>query len=533
MNFPSDEAISLELKLVRRIRDNLHGSIDVSELEDLVIGHPFFQRLRRIRQLAFLHYVFPGATHTRFEHSLGVLHLAGRAWDKLKANQVRLRNSLGDDQIFAASESDQPSEAGGGLGGPALHGRLHPTFALMDKIFNSAYILQTFRLAALLHDVGHPPFSHSGEHFMPTWSEILNANPELPDYLYAYLQGRAKALKEQGLDPAVERVRHEIYSILLIEKILEHVYLEHPELGLKIDPRDVISLVNPAIKPAPSSPLVQDQAQHLLRELISGELDIDRMDYLLRDSRECGVVYGVFDVDRILDSLCLYFDDSDSQLHVAILLSGLAAFEDYLRARYSMYLQLYFHKSSVAAEAMMWHLTSLLRSWRLPARLENYTAIDEYNIGQALWEAAQQLPEGARHLAEVMIADLLYNRNLWKRVYEITGPKEQVNRSSIDVVKETLAAQGIRYQEISSGNSLTRFRPRQGPEKSTNYLRLIKKDDLQLPRVCPIEDYSNLIASNASVSISRIYAAPAPGVTQNQIKAWVTRALREQGTSPP
>ncbi len=256
------------------------------------------------------------------------------------------------------------------------------------------------------------------------------------------------------------------------------------------------------------------------------------MDYLLRDSRECGVVYGVFDVDRILDSLCLYFDDSDKQLHVAILLSGLAAFEDYLRARYSMYLQLYFHKSSVAAEAMMWHLTAMLRSWRLPARLENYTAIDEYNIGQALWEAAQQLPKEQRQLAEIMVADLLYNRNLWKRVYEISGTRGEINRRSIETVTEVLESKGVRHQEISSANSLTRFRPRQGPEKSTNYLRLIKKDDLQQPRVCPIEDYSSLIASNASVTIVRVYAAPSAGLSQNEIKGWVTSALRDQTPAP-
>src|SRR5690606_17629086 len=107
------------------------------------------------------------------------------------------------------------------------------------------------------------------------------------------------------------------------------------------------------ILPEPDSELVTRHAYELCHELISGELDLDRMDYLLRDSRECGVVYGIFDAGRILDSLCVYFDPRDEKLHVAISLSGLAAFEDYLRARHSMYLQLYFHKSSVAAEAMM------------------------------------------------------------------------------------------------------------------------------------------------------------------------------------
>jgi len=75
------------LEIVRRIRGNINSSIDVTALEDAVIAHPYVQRLRRIKQLAFLHYVFPGATHSRFEHSLGVMQLAGLAWDKLKTNQ--------------------------------------------------------------------------------------------------------------------------------------------------------------------------------------------------------------------------------------------------------------------------------------------------------------------------------------------------------------------------------------------------------------------------------------------------------------
>jgi HD superfamily phosphohydrolase len=519
----TQKELLMTLHLVRRIRDNLHGSIDVTELEDLVIAHPFFQRMRRVRQLAFLHYVFPGATHTRFEHSLGVLHLAGVAWEKIKANQARLRNSLSRYPDFPASELK------GGV--PLTHGRLHPTFALMDKIFNSDYILQTFRLAALLHDVGHPAFSHSGEHFMPSWKEVATENPEMPDYIRVSIEDKIRELEAKGIDPATQRVRHEIYSILLIERILSQVYVQNQQLSLVIDPRDVISIINPSIEPSPESPLIKDQAQHLLRELISGELDIDRMDYLLRDSRECGVVYGVFDVDRILDSLCLYFDDTDRQLHVAILLSGLAAFEDYLRARYSMYLQLYFHKSSVAAEAMMWHLTEKLHSWRLPARLDQYAAIDEYNIGAALWEAARSLNPAEQAAVHVLVADLLYNRNLWKRVYEISGAKGQLNTSTSQAAKAILQAHGITHQEISSGNNLTRFQPRRGSDRSHNYLRLIRKDEEQWPRVCPIEDYSSLIASNDSVTIIRIYATPTGGHSIPEIKNLITTRLR-QAPSP-
>ncbi|MBC7660974.1 MAG: HD domain-containing protein [Chitinophagaceae bacterium] len=505
--------------MVRRIRDNLHGSIDVSELEDAVIAHPFFQRLRRVRQLAFLHYVFPGATHTRFEHSLGVMHLAARAWEKLKTNQERLRHTVSNIQDFKAFEEQADRNE--------KHGRLWPTFAMMDQIFQSDYSLQTFRLAALLHDVGHPAFSHSGEHFMPSWVDVRDANTDLPDYLSEYIDERIATLTARGEDPALVKVRHEIYSILLIDKILKGVYEKNPQLRLVIDPRDVIAMINSSIKPAAGSPLLSSQTSHVLRELISGELDIDRMDYLLRDSRECGVVYGVFDVDRILDSLGLYFDDADQQIHVAIHLSGLAAFEDYLRARYSMYLQLYFHKSSVAAEAMMRHLCNTLGDWRLPARIENYAAIDEYNIGNALWEAAQKLPSPLSEETVILVADLLYNRRLWKRVYEVTGSRHRPAIDIIDRVKSILTLKGISFQEISSENSLTRFQPK-GSGRSRNYLRLIKKDEQQLHRICAIEDYSSLIASNDSVAIRRIYAAPDQIHSLSEIKALITDGLQKK-----
>lgn len=505
----------MSLNPVRRIRDNLHGSVDVSELEDAVIAHPYFQRLRRVRQLAFLHYVFPGATHTRFEHSLGVMHLASVAWEKLQKNQERLRHSVSPIPNFAQLEIDTNASE--------KHGRLSPTFAMLEPIFDSDYALQTFRLAALLHDVGHPPFSHSGEHFMPSWADVLESNADLPPYLAAYLKEKTDEILRKGQDPKQNHVRHEIYSILLVDRILQSIYQKNPGLRLKVDPQDVISVINPAIPRAPNSPL--GAAYHIVRELISGELDIDRMDYLLRDSRECGVVYGVFDAERILDSLSLYYDDVDQQVHVAINLSGLAAFEDYLRARYSMYLQLYFHKSAVAAEAMMRHLCDSLQNWRLPARVDNYAAIDEYNIGSALWDASHNLPSGDRENQNVLVADLLYNRRLWKRIYEVSGTKNKVSLEGLATVKKLLDARGIRYQEVSSENSLTRFQPRTGQARSRNSLRLIKKDEQQMHRVCAIEDFSTLIASNDSVVICRIYVALDQRFSLDEIKAIITEGL--------
>ena len=113
------------------IRDPIHGFVKLSEWEQRIVGHRVFQRLRRIRQLALTEMVYPGACHSRFEHSLGVMHVATMMFDRLRP-QLEAAGELG----FSRNDLDR------------------------------ARVI--VRLAALLHDVGHGPFSHSGEGLMPT-----------------------------------------------------------------------------------------------------------------------------------------------------------------------------------------------------------------------------------------------------------------------------------------------------------------------------------------------------------------------------
>jgi HD superfamily phosphohydrolase len=489
------------LEIVRRIRGNVHESIDVSELEDAILTHPYLQRMRRIKQLAFLHYAFPGATHSRFEHVLGVMHLAGVAWDKLKANQRRLSGACSQFADFMNRElKTSGSDA-------IVHGLLFPTFSTMQEVFRSDYVLQVIRLAGLLHDLGHPPFSHSGERFLPSFAQLYEENPGLPDYLDQYLLRKMELLREQGLKPDQEKISHEEMSILMIDKVMNDVYQRFPKLRLKVVPRDVIAVLCSDIEPSADSFLAKYNIHRLCRELVSGELDIDRMDYLLRDSRECGVVYGIFDAGRIFDSLCLYYNPLDCGIHIAIRMGGLPAFEDYLRARHSMYLQLYFHKTSVAAEAMFEYLADLLGGFRLPANIEKYAQYDENSIGSVLIGLTEKGVNAENALiCRQLIRDLLYDRNLWKRVYEISSRHiDDSIQKRLGQVRSYLDRKGYRFRQISSSESLTSFRPRGYNEPSRNYLRLVKKDELQFPRVYPIEDFSTIIQSNDTVFVHRIY----------------------------
>jgi HD superfamily phosphohydrolase len=491
-----------QLEITRRIRENIHGTINVSAFEDLVIAHPLVQRMRRIRQLAFLQYVFPGASHSRFEHSLGVMHLAGVAWNKLYENQKALQASTRKYNQFESIERRIAT-------GPQNHGLIGPTFAITDEVFGDAYILQTLRLAALMHDLGHSPFSHSGEGFMPSWESMRQASKGYPAYIAGFIEEKCADYASRGKNPANLQVRHELYTLLAIDKVMTDIYKDNPKIkGPRVTAQDVASVIAPEIPPSAGSPLIRHGIQHLCHEVISGEFDIDRMDYLLRDSRECGVVYGIFDESRILNSLAVYWDEESKGLHLAIHFSGLAAFEDYLRARHSMYLQLYFHKTSVAAEAMIKHITRLIPGWTLPVDIDAYAAIDEHNMPDILLATARQRIKDPKTLEDFSqtVQDLMLHRRLWKRAFEVasnTGPSSGVE--SIDEAATVISSLGFKWEKVSSSNSLTRFRPRSGNQRSLHAMRLIKKDDFQFPRVIPIEDQLSLIGQNSQMHITRLY----------------------------
>ena len=267
------------------VRDPIHGFIRLNELEWDVINRPVFQRLRRIRQLAWTDMVYPGATHSRFEHSLGVMHVASRLFDALvRRSKEILRNDYGYDDASLARQK------------------------------------RIIRLAALLHDLGHGPFSHAAEGLLPL----------KPD--------------------SVDRYQHEDYSAAALAHDLSDVIENHQQAKTNgIRSKDVLDIFATL---APTAGVL------VWKDLVSGQMDADRMDYLLRDAYHAGVQYGRYDLDRIVHTIRLCPDPETEGHHIGVEEDGIHAVEGLLIARFMMFTQLYFHKTRAIYD---YHLVECLK----------------------------------------------------------------------------------------------------------------------------------------------------------------------------
>jgi HD superfamily phosphohydrolase len=242
------------MKFIGEITDPVHRYISFSAVERDLIDTSVFQRLRRIRQLAGAHLVYPSAQHSRFEHSLGTMHIAGYAGESL------LRKG------FIDSEDN----------------------------------LQELRLAALLHDVGHGPFSH---------------------------------LFEEVLESKCNMTHEDIGKKVILESEISDVLSRHG-----YTPSDICSLS------------FGESRSGFLNEIIAGSLSADIMDYLPRDSLFTGAEYGKIDYHRLIASF-----EVVATGHLAINKSALYSFESMLISRYEMFKAVYFHKTVRSAEVMLLH----------------------------------------------------------------------------------------------------------------------------------------------------------------------------------
>ena len=337
-------------------RDPIHNYIPVYDWEKEIIDTPAFQRLRGIRQLGLTSFIYHGAEHSRFGHSLGVMHLAGQFVHRLFRDTRH--HSLFMER-YGWAENDIEKE--------------------VDRLVIEA------RLAGLLHDVGHLPFSHTGEHRL-------------------FPQGK----------------RHEDYSeeLILSNRIGNIIDIRLNDFG--VDRQRVASIVNETG--------IYDVG--VVKELISSVWDVDKMDYLLRDSHYCGVQYGTFDLARILDTVTLYDEDPGGALRLGLDHGGLHAMEGFILARYFMFTQVYFHKTRRAYDLLLTDfIGELLKeetgNGYYPIPLDDYLNWTDWYV---LHKAMEKSDSDKRNLAWRLIA-----RQIPKPVYE-TGDHADlatVNRAVI------------------------------------------------------------------------------------------------------
>ena len=307
------------MQLKKIINDPVYGFITIDdELIFKIIAHPYYQRLRRINQMAMAHLVYPGAVHTRLHHSLGAYHLMYNALNELKNKGVDI-----------TKEEEQGA-----------------------------------KVAILLHDIGHGPFSHALENVL------------------------------------IEGMHHEAISLLLMQDLNKQF---NGQLQVAMD---IFTNVYP---------------KKFLHQLISGQLDVDRMDYLTRDSFFSGVSEGVIGYDRIIKMLIVH----EGELMVEE--KGIYSIEKFLVARRLMYWQVYLHKTVLCAEQMLQRIikrakyikaftkTPLNKFINEPINtvtLEEFCRLDDFDVVSAIKEWCFHEDKVLSILCEGII-----NRQLFKIKY--------------------------------------------------------------------------------------------------------------------
>ena len=322
------------------IRDPIYAFIHMDSDEREILNSIPVQRLRHIHQLALTNLVYPGATHRRFEHSLGVMELATRIYNTLLENDDT--NILG------------------------IRGEYEKT-----------YYRRVLRMAALVHDIGHAPFSHASEDLFPPG------------------------------------INHEMMTLRLIES----EEMERLWERLKIQAEDVAKL---AVGPEYDKKEIFSNTETILSEIIKGDtFGADRMDYLLRDSHHTGVAYGRFDHYRLIETLRVLpktYEDRSKEPALGVEIGGLQSAEALLLARYFMFSQLYFHPVRRIYDI---HLKEYLQAWleggRFPVDVTGHLNLTDNEVMAGIWRASRDPDLPGHGVAKrIMMRDhyrVLYTRN--------------------------------------------------------------------------------------------------------------------------
>ena len=375
------------------IVDPIHDFIRVNDAELKIIDSPIFQRLRRIRQLSGAHLTYPSAQHTRFEHSLGVMHIAGQA-----ANALKEKGHLKSDQIGE------------------------------------------IRLAALLHDVGHGPFSHLFEEILQTKKKI------------SHEEIGKKIIQESEIGDILSKTSYD-------KKKIVKLAFGYPKY-------------------------------RFVNEIISGSLSADMMDYLQRDGYFTGAEHAKIDHKRIIQSMNVI------KTKLAIEKSALYSFESMILSRYQMFKAVYFHKTVRAAEVM------ILESIRLADKycnftqlnLDNYTQLtDEFVISKILslsdnYSEQRRAKKFARDYLDRKLLKCVYERIMTKKTQNSEQIRSQIAKKSNTDIEEIFVD--------TSGTSSLPLTPAKEKTKSITLIsakKILEMPFSKIPVVSSMADSMNIL----------------------------------------
>ncbi len=405
-----------------RILDPIHKYITFSDQEAPLVDSVIFQRLRHIRQLGFAEFAFPGAVHTRFLHSLGVCHLAGRAFDSLR---------LPDDILSPQKK----------------------------KLFR-----QIIRLSALLHDIGHGPLSHISETAMPPLADLSlsafikrdeqarneqatpeQAKPERAKPEQATPeQAKPERAKPEQAKP--EQATHESYTIKLIlqSEIKNHI------LAMDIEPAYVAHLIDDRVRLPDDGFFISKglNFKPLLKQIISSDLDMDRMDYLQRDAFFCGTDYGFCDHEWILNNLRTHI--KKDRVFLGIGQKAIYSVESFFIGRRHISLAVYFHHKMVAMDEMLYrYLLSSDCKFRIPSNTEDYLHCTDALLFENLRIDASQ-NEWARRITE---------KKPYEKIYETqySFPERKTRLKKLETVKQKLKAESIPFIHTNSSKHIKKL----------------------------------------------------------------------------
>jgi HD superfamily phosphohydrolase len=414
------------------VRDPIHGNIPFSDAEVAVLDSKVYQRLRAIKQLGFSEFSFPGATHNRFLHSLGVGHLSGVAFDS----------------IFNGFEFSSPE----------VRKRLR----------------QTVRLGALLHDIGHGPLSHASEEVMPQLKDLA---------VTAYAKRKVQPKPDQ-------QANHEDYTIKFVTESSLTAVLKSQFSD--IDPFHIACLIDKTLEL--DDDFFRDQGfnfRTILSQIVSSEMDVDRMDYLERDAYFCGTNYGKVELNWLLSNLTYHVKDGN--LHLALNRRALYTFDDFLLARHHMHLMVYFHHKSIIYEELLYrYLTSKECTFFVPSEIEQYVHCTDWALYQHLEQVTN--PWARR----------LMDRKPFRMLFELHSNKDTGRPVAICAALEK---EGIPVIHSSSQARLSKYHSGSEVDKALQIFVVDKYDYRAEPY--PIEESTEIFKRYEDIrQIDRIYVAP-------------------------